>query len=122
MDNGGDPFKLTKSLQEMKRFKGDQVSDEFIDEDIKLLNALNFVKNNKEFKSMLKELNITDENDKLATIQNAVRAIVDDNTLNSLLKDQQSKLLNIREDFRATVGMYTDPNFDERNIPDHLKT
>lgn len=122
LDNGGDPFKLTKSLQEMKRFRGDQVSDEFIDEDIKLLNALNFVKNNKEFKSMLKELNITDENDKLATIQNAVRAIVDDNTLNSLLKDQQSKLLNIREDFRATVGMYTDPNFDERNIPDHLKT
>ena len=60
-------------------------------------------KNNKEFKSILKELNITDENDKLATIQNAVRAIVDDNTLNSLLKDQQSKLLNIREDFRATV-------------------
>nr|UWI35842.1 MAG: hypothetical protein [Bacteriophage sp.] len=87
-----------------------------------MLNALNFVKNNKEFKSILKELNITDENDKLATIQNAVRAIVDDNTLNGLLKDQQNKLLNIREDFRATVGMHTDPNFDERNIPDHLKT
>lgn len=122
LDNGGDPFKLTKSLQEMKRFKGDQVKDEFIDEDIKLLNALNFVKNNKEFKDILKELNITDENDKLATIQNAVRAIVDDSTLSDLLKNQQSKLLSIREDFRATVGMYTDPNFDEKNIPDHLKT
>lgn len=122
LDNGGDPFKLTKSLQEMKRFKGDQVSDEFIDEDIKLLNALNFVKNNKEFKDILKELNITDENDKLATIQNAVRAIVDDSTLSDLLKNQQSKLLSIREDFRDTVGMYTDPDFDEKNIPDHLKT
>lgn len=122
LDNGGDPFKLTKSLQEMKRFKGDQVRDEFIDEDIKLLNALNFVKNNKEFKDILKELNIIDENDKLATIQNAVRAIVDDSTLSDLLKNQQSKLLSIREDFRATVGMYTDPNFDEKNIPDHLKT
>ena len=122
LDNGGDPFKLTKSLQEMKRFKGDQVSDEFINDDIKLLNALNFVKNNENFKGILKELNITDENDKLATIQNAVRAIVDDSTLNNLLKDQQNKLLGIREDFRAIVGMYTDPNFDERNIPDHLKT
>ena len=122
LDNGGDPFKLTKSLQEMKRFKGDQVKDEFIDEDIKLLNALNFVKNNKEFKDILKELNITDENDKLVTIQNAVRAIVDDSTLSDLLKNQQSKLLSIKEDFRATVGMYTDPNFDEKNIPDHLKT
>lgn len=122
LDNGGDPFKLTKSLQEMKRFKGDQVSDEFINDDIKLLNALNFVKNNENFKGILKELNITDENDKLATIQNAVRAIVDDSTLSSLLKDQQNKLLGIREDFRAIVGMYTDPNFDERNMPDHLKT
>jgi len=83
---------------------------------------LNFVKNNKEFKDILKELNITDENDKLATIQNAVRAIVDDSTLSDLLKNQQSKLLSIREDFRATVGMYIDPNFDEKNIPDHLKT
>lgn len=121
LNRGGDVFKMMESLKEMKRFKGDLVEDEYIDKDIELLQATNFVRNNSEFKNILKDLGIINsKEDELKTVQNAVRAIVDSNTVSSLVNEQKKKLAGIKDDFSNVVDLYVE-NIEENEVPDHLK-
>ncbi len=65
--------RLRTSVEDLKQFKGNQVTDDFIDRDIELLNNLNYVKEHALFKEKLQDKNIKSgsEEHKQAVVQTA---------------------------------------------------
>lgn len=110
MQKGGfkvDPVRINRSFQEMKRFKGELVDDEFIDKDIDLFNTTYFVYKNKELYNTLKELGISENtDDELKVVQNAVRAISDDNTLSKLIEKQKKNINANQQEIRDVLDWY----------------
>lgn len=114
-----DPVRMAKTFQEMKRFKGELVDDEFINRDQDLFNATYFVHNNKALADTLKEIGITENtDDELKITQNAVRALVDDKTLSKLIDKQNKAISQNQEDIENTLGFYLD-NRDGK-LPDGI--
>lgn len=84
---GNSVGRIKESLNEMKKFKGDLVDNQFIDDDIRLLNTTNHVINNKRLHEILGVDSMEDTFEHRNIVQDAVKTIIDFEDLEKLHKD-----------------------------------
>ena len=113
--------RLRKSVEDLKAFKGNQVTDEYIDRDIELLNNLYYIQEHPLFKKYLqeKEISVGSKEHKQAIIQSArkltqlrdaSRYIENDNHELDQIKNSTYREIMRRLD--NPVGEAMDPEYD----------
>ena len=101
--------RVVNSLNEMKKYKGDYVTDDYIDKDIQLARTAYRVINNKELDPLFESAGIEkgSENHK-QIVKNAVRDIVDMDTLSNAEANVQQKLGEVIGNIRKETSKYGD--------------
>lgn len=84
---GNSVGRIKESLNEMKKFKGDLVDNQFIDDDIRLLDTTNHVINNKRLHEILGVDSMEDTFEHRNIVQDAVKTIIDFEDLEKLHKN-----------------------------------
>lgn len=101
---GKNARQLEQSLNTFKRFKGELVTDEYIDNDIKLLRTTNAIYNSPILNDNLDAIHVArNSDDHVRVVQNAVRAIVDYDTVGSKVNQQNRDLQKAEEDAQLVV-------------------
>ena len=85
--NGNSVGKIKESLNKMKQFKGELVDNQFIDDDIRLLDTTNHVINNKKLHEILGVDSMEDTFEHRNIVQDAVKTIIDFEDLEKLHRD-----------------------------------
>lgn len=112
--------RLQQSLEELKQFKGENVTDEYIDRDIELMNDVFYYSNNGIFDNNLKEKGIKKDSERYKTeVINAARRRSQvreqyRNIQNQLRELEQEKLATIRRIYDSSNGLSEgqDPEID----------
>lgn len=113
--------RLRKSVEDLKAFKGNQVTDEYIDRDVELLNNLYYIQEHPRFKKYLQEKDIAvgskehkqaliQSARKLTQLRDASRYIENDNHELDQIKNSTYREIMRRLD--NPVGEAMDPEYD----------
>lgn len=96
---GATSERVVNTLNEMKKYKGDFVTDDYLDKDIQLARTAYRVLNNTELDPLFESVGIQKgSNDHKQVVKNAVRDIVDHNTIADAESNVQRRLNDVIRD------------------------